>query len=132
VLTRSEDKFVNFRQVFPQEWPANLEVNRYDLLRALDKCALSNDELHTTKIDLAEKEIKFTADDSVIKINVAMAATYSGEVKEISINSEKLLKLLHQVEQTEIKLAIHDAKRAVIITADGDAGYKGMIMPIAV
>jgi DNA polymerase-3 subunit beta len=131
INTRSEEKFVNFRKVFPEEWPANLNVNRYDLIQALVRCSLTDDQLHATKLNLVAEEVKLAADDHMLQVNVAVPVAYSGTVTNAVINSEKLLKLLNQIEHDELTMAIHDSSRAIVLSTKDDAGYKGMIMPIA-
>ena len=132
INVRSEEKFVNFRRVFPDQWPGNLTINRMNLVQVLEKCSLSTDQLHTTKIDLESKEeAKFNAEDEMVNINVSISYEYSGTVKQVSINAEKMLRLLNQISADDIQLAIHDSKRAIVITSEDEPGYKGMIMPIA-
>ena len=132
INVRSEEKFVNFRAIFPQDYPGNLKLNREALLQALNKCSLSTDRLHTTKINLESKdEVKLNASDEMINIDVVIPCQYNGTVTETAINSEKLLRILSQINSDDIILALHDAKRAIVITVLDDDGYKGMIMPIA-
>jgi DNA polymerase-3 subunit beta len=132
IQTRSVDKFVNFRDVFPQEWPGNLEVNTYDLRDVLNRCSLVNDQLHTTNIKLTEGEMKFRSSDEMITVDVAMKCKYSGNIAEVNINSEKMMKLLQQVEYSEIDIALHDSKKALVLTSKESDGYKALLMPIAV
>ena len=132
INTRSEEKFVDFRQVFPAEWPANLKINKHDLEAALHKCALSNDKLHSTKVDLATKgSLRLLADDHVVKINVSVAGDYDGPVENLTINSEKLMNLLSQIEDENIEMAVHHESKAIVISCPGQVGYKGLLMPIA-
>lgn len=135
VATRSEESYVNFRKAFPDNWDGNLILNRSQLLIALEKCLLSSDPYHVTKINLQNKahgQVKLTAIDDVININVILPGKYTGVVEETSVNAEKLQRLLNQVVQDEITLAIHDPKKAILITSENEIGYKGMIMPLAV
>lgn len=132
ISTRSEDKFANFRTVFPPDWPANLTAQREDLMTALNKCALSSDTLKTTRVDLSNTEaISFSADDSMLNIHVSIAGQYTGTVQKTSVNADKFLKLLKQIEYSNISLALHKADKQIVITTPDDPGYKGMIMPIA-
>ncbi len=131
INSKPVSKFVDFRKVFPADWPANLKLNKYDLLQALDKCSLANDPIKQTKINLESKEeFELSAKDEMLNVNVKIPGSYSGEVKGTCVNSEKLLKLLNQIEEDEISFAIHDSQRAIILTTE-DPGYKGLIMPIA-
>ena len=131
INTRSEEKFVNYRSIFPTEWPANLKLNRSTLLEKLNKCSISTDILHTTKLVLdKENEIRLLADDNVVDMNLVMPASYSGTIKGISINYDKLTKLMSQIDCEEVEFAIHDIKRAIVITTE-DPSYKGLMMPMA-
>ncbi len=132
IANRTEEKYVNFRVVLPKEWPGNLKVKKSQLLEALGKCSLSSDLLHTTAINLETADtIKFTAVDQFVNINVAIPGQYNGAVTSTSINSEKLLRVLSQIDHEDIELAIHKADKQILLTAGDDPGYTGMIMPIA-
>ena len=132
INVRTEDKFVNFRRIFPDDYPVNLTLNKDNLLQALNKCSLSTDRLHTTKVNLETTgEVKLNASDEMINIDVVIPGTYSGTVTETAVNSEKLLRVLSQITNDEITLALHDSKKAIVITVSDDPGYKGVIMPIA-
>jgi DNA polymerase III subunit beta len=131
VTTRAETKFADFRKVFPPEWPSNLKVQRDVLVDALNKCLLTNDDLHATKLTLAPSELKLSSDDHLLNVKVEIPITYTGTVKEATINSDKLMRLLGQIEHDEISLAIHDPNKAIVLSSEGEEGYQGMIMPIA-
>lgn len=131
VNTRTEMKYGDFRKIFPADWPANLTINRRDLLEALGKCSISADPGCTTHVDLSADEVKLLADDGIYKINPSVKCVYGGEIKNTIVNSDKLTKLLHQVSCSEVSFAIHDSNRQIVISADGDPGYLAMIMPIA-
>lgn len=129
--TKSTHKYVDFRTVFPQDWPANLKLNKYHLLEALDKCSLVNDQLKQANLNLEnDASFELSAKDEMLNVNVKLEGSYSGKVKQTAVNSEKLLKLLNQIEEDEISFAVHDSQRAIIITT-ADEGYRGLIMPIA-
>jgi DNA polymerase III sliding clamp (beta) subunit (PCNA family) len=132
VNTRSEMRYADFRKVFPADWPANMTVSRAELLAALGKCAISSDESRTTNVDLSSTtEMKLLADDGIVKINPSLDYNYTGEVKQTIVNSDKLMKLLQQVNYPDICFAIHDMNRQIILSSPSDEGYLAMIMPIA-
>lgn len=133
INTRTEQKYVNFRAIFPQDWPANLTIEKTVLLEALSKCSVVSDMLHKASVSFeSKKDIRFTAEDEILNVNVSVPGVYTGKVKETAVNTEMLAKLLHQIEHDEIELAIHDSKRAIILTLKEDPGYKALLMPIAV
>ena len=133
IVTRPQAAFPKFRQIFPDNWPVNLKVKKELLLEALEKCSLCQSQFKAADIDLSKKgKIKFTAKDHQVKVNVEVAGDYEGSVESTAINSERFLKVLGQIEQDEVGLAIHDGRRAIIITSENKPGYRGLIMPIAV
>lgn len=132
INTRSTEKFPNFRAIFPPEWPGNLTLSKHELLEALGKCSLSKDPFMTTRLDFEKaNEIRFSATDQYIDINVSIKGEYTGPVKYTAVGSDKLLQLLSQVEYGEITLAIHDSKRSIVVTSSEDEGYKALLMPLA-
>lgn len=132
INTRSQEKFVSFRDVFPADWPANLKVDKKELEAALHKCALTSDQLHAAKIDFTTKgSLKLSADDHLVKINLSIPGDYSGTVENLTLNSEKLINLLSQINDDNIELGIHNATKAIVITCQAQEGYKGLLMPIA-
>jgi DNA polymerase III sliding clamp (beta) subunit (PCNA family) len=132
INTKSTHKFPAFRKVFPAEWPPNLKLKRTELLQALDRCALARDQLKQATINLENKqEFELSAKDEIINVNVKITGNYTGNVKSTSVNSEKLLKLINQVDVEEISFAIHDANKAIVLTTE-DEGYCALIIPIAI
>ncbi len=132
LITRPEAKFPNYRRMFPEDFPSNVKVLRQDLVNALEKCNISNDYFKEMKIDLTKKgKLILTANDkeSGININVEVPGNYSGQVETIKASSEKMLKLMAQVDYDDIEMAIHDARRPIIFRNE-DAGYQGLLMAI--
>jgi len=132
INTRSTEKFPNFRAIFPQEWPGNLTLSKHELLEALGKCSLSKDPFMTTRMDFDKpQQIRFSATDDFIDINVSIQGEYTGPVKYTAVGADKLLQLLNQVDYSEITLAIHDSRRSIVVTSSEDEGYKALLMPLA-
>lgn len=133
MITRPEEKFANFRSIFPEDFVSNLSINRSELETALEKCSLSSDQFKTTKFNL-QKNIGLSAVDSVYGININVSlpnVQYTGNVDNVCVSADKLLKLLHQISFDTIELAIHDSRRAILIRCTEDAGYLSLIMPIS-
>ncbi len=130
LVTRPEGKFPNFRAIIPQDFDSNITINRGDLITALEKCNINTDSFKQMKMDLTNKgKIVFTANDSQygININVEVPGNYSGTVENINASSEKMLKLMNQVEFENIELAIHDSKRPILFRSE-DSAYLGLLM----
>jgi DNA polymerase III sliding clamp (beta) subunit (PCNA family) len=131
INTRTQDKFANFRKVFPADWAANFTINKALLYDAILKTSMATDDLKSATITLCADKVNIQSYDSQFKVNLDVLATYTGTVTEVSIKYDKLQKLLAQIDTTDINLAIYDASKAIIITSEELPGYKAMIMPIA-
>ena len=134
IVTRPDMKFANFRGIFPQDFNSNLTFNREDLINALEKCNISSDPFKTTVLNLKQTagKVSFEAIDTNygININVALDGDYQGNVEQIKLNSDKMLKLLNQVNYDQIELAIHQPNKAVLLRSADDKSYLGLLMPI--
>lgn len=132
IVVRPAEKFVNYRAIFPEEFTSNTFLNKAEFMSALDKCSLSKDYYKTTILNLKAKAINATDDDNGVKVNVNLTELdYQGTVDEIRFNYDKMMRILHQVPYKDVNLAIHDAKRAIILRSDEAPGYLGLIMPLA-
>jgi DNA polymerase III sliding clamp (beta) subunit (PCNA family) len=127
---RSEEKYANFRAVFPPEWPANLSAKRTDLLSAINKCSVCADSLKTIELVLQEDSISFSSFDTVGEATVTKSCSYTGSVNSIKLNFEYFKKLLQQISYDDINLHIHQSSRPVVMSTPEDAGYLSMIMPL--
>jgi DNA polymerase III sliding clamp (beta) subunit (PCNA family) len=130
INTRGEEKFANYRKIFPLDVESNLSAHKFSLIEALNKCSLVNDQFKAAKVELSANEIRFLASDDMVNINAPIEAGYTGTVEATSVNFEKLLKLLNQIECVDVQFAIQDSKRAIVITSGEIKGYKGLIMPL--
>lgn len=133
MITRPEEKFANFRSIFPEEFTSNLTIEKSVLVTALEKCSLSSDQFKNTKLTL-QQNIGLSANDSLYGLNINVSLPnieYAGNVDSVSLSADKLLKLLHQIQFDKIELAIHDKKRPILIRSTEDKGYLSLLMPIA-
>ncbi|HXS55774.1 MAG TPA: hypothetical protein VN726_06595 [Hanamia sp.] len=134
IVTRPDMKFVNFRAIFPADYPSNLTVNRSELISALDRCNINSDPFKQTSIELKSKKgkIVFSAKDSNYNINieVEVEGNYTGPTEQIKLSSEKMLKLINQVDFENIELAIHEPNKAILFRSPDHEGYVSLLMPI--
>lgn len=132
IIVKTEHKFPKYNSLFPTENNTNLSINKYVLIDAFNKCALSTDPFKTTTMNFGLKNsVELSANDDTVNIDLAIEAnnqvTGTGIIK---VNSEKMLKLLHQIEITDVQFSITDKNKAVVISSQELKGYKALIMPI--
>lgn len=133
IVTRPSTAFVNFRKIIPADFTTNLTVNRYDLIRALEKCNISSDLFKETIITFKNKgQIHFSSKDTEYGLNISddVAGEYTGTVESVKINSDKILKLMQQIDFPEIEIAIHDSARPMLFRSAEDKAYLGLLMTI--
>jgi DNA polymerase III subunit beta len=131
INTRTQDKFADFRRVFPQDWPENLTINKSVLSEALAKTSMATDDLKSATFTISADKIKIESYDAQFKVNLDVEALYNGTVPIIAVRYDKLQKMLSQIDAVDIQLAIHDHSKAIVLTSKDVLGYKGMVMPIA-
>lgn len=131
--TRMEAKFPNYNVVIP-DYDANLKINKEQLADALNKACLSSSATKHTNLYLKREpgkiHIEFDDPDFERKGHLVVTGDYTGDVELVGINAKKLLTVLKQVSGDEINLHIHNADKAVLISADEDKDYLGLIMPL--
>lgn len=132
IFTRPEEKFVNFRAIFPPEFVSNLKFDKKEMLLAMEKCSLSKDRFKEASLDLKTGIITANDEGSGIKINVKMnSIDYSGDVPEIHFNTDKMSNLLNQVPYSDMTLAVHQKDRPILFRSDEEPGYLALLMPMA-
>ncbi len=121
---------VDFRSVIPAGSKSNLVVNRLDLISALEKCQVANMVVQVAlKIEQGKIWLKATGEE--LETQVHIDGTYTGDMEQFSVNTEKLITVLEQLESEEVHLATNGEKRAIVISTSEDPLYVGLIMPIA-
>jgi DNA polymerase-3 subunit beta len=133
IATRHNDKYPDYKVVIPNHGP-NLEVYRSELIGALHKTALVSSQLVRFRFPVAKNKrfnIQATDTDLGRDSDISIAGDYSGTTEEISFSPVLFLTLLHQIPFDEIRLHIDTARRGVLISAEEDPDYLGMIMPLS-
>ena len=132
---RFDDRFPDYRVVIPTYGP-NLSLNKYDFIQQLHKACINSNANKQTVMFLQREPgfIHFETEDADYgrKNYLKLAGTYSGKVDSISFSARKMLAILQQNDCEEIKLHIHDAKKAILLSTDSDENYLGLIMPIII
>jgi DNA polymerase III sliding clamp (beta) subunit (PCNA family) len=125
-------KFANYRAIIPADFDSNLTIDRDAFITALEKCNISSNPFKSTTLNIKKDMVNFNSNDDQfnIDISVDVPATYTGKLSQIKIASDKMLKMINQVDFENIELAIHHDKRAIIIRASDDKGYLGLVMPL--
>lgn len=133
VYRRHEEKFPNYKAVIPS-FENNLQVDKHALVGALQRCALTSDStVKTSLIFKTPGKILLQAVDADYErtIEVTIDGNYTGTTEEVDLNALRMLKLLGQINEESISMAIASASKGIVITAEEDKNYLGLIMPLA-
>jgi DNA polymerase-3 subunit beta len=135
IALRMDAKFPDYKVVFPKT-EKNLDVDKDELVTALEKCGLSTVSTGQTDFLLDKAKTSLVLDaldvDMDREFHFTVAGIYSGDVEKVAVNSHKLLTLLHQVESGTVHFAIDSPTKAIIMTCENDSAYVGLIMPLLI
>lgn len=133
--TRWQDKYPDYKKVIPT-YEANMDIERDQLIDALNKACLSSSDTKQTEILLTKEKgfIYFEYDDVDYgrKGHIKKPATYSGNVESVSINASKMLLLMDQVNVEKVRLHIHGKEKAILISSEEDKEWLAMISPLKI
>ncbi len=133
IISRKVDgKFPNYRQVIPGNNTLKVKVSKEDLSHALKRVALLADE----KSKMVRFEIR-SGNLTLISDNTELGAAreeigvdYDGDEVTIGLNARYVLDVLAAVEGDHVILNLKDENHSCLITADSDADYLSIVMPM--
>lgn len=137
--TLQDEKFPDYESVFPKK-PYNIVLHRESLVHVLEKMSITGAPWTDIYLLREEGYVCFEALDIdrarkvVSKIKVApegdVPGRYTGDVEKILLSPKQLLPVLKQQGCTDIRMAIHGANVAVLLTDADDPLYRALIMPM--
>lgn len=132
IIVKTEHKYPKYNALFPEEVNYNLSVNKYVLVDAFNKCSLSTDPFKTATLNFGlQGLVGLNANDDMLNIDLAVEANNQVTgTNTVKVNSDKMLKLLHQIEITDVQFSITDKNKSVVISSQELKGYKALIMPL--
>ena len=133
VTRRLEGDFLNYRKAVPENFKYEINVNRGELLRAVDRVSLIVDEK-------TKNPVRMSFDDGIIncvcvtpigKAEDVCISSGNGDGIEIGFNDKYIMEALKAAPADEIMLGLNTGSSPCVITpADGGDGFKYMILPI--
>ncbi|SHK93618.1 DNA polymerase III, beta subunit [Chitinophaga jiangningensis] len=134
IATAVDGKYPDYRSIIPTDFHPNLTLDREEMISALERCCLSLAADRSAEILLKEEKgiIRFVSEDLDMqrRIVVDIPGIYKGDISSINVSADRLLTLMHQVTYDKVQFAIHDPKRAILVTAEDDPDYLGLLMPL--
>jgi DNA polymerase III subunit beta len=129
-----DGKFPDYNRVIPSGHPKQLELQRSELLQALQRAAiLSNEKFRGVRLVLGTDQLKIICTNSEQEeAEEELEVAYKGEPLDIGFNITYLLDVLHNLAAERVLLALGDANSSALVTMPERSDYKYVVMPMRI
>ncbi len=129
-----DGKFPDYQRVIPANQPRHLKANRQSVMQALQRAAiLSNEKFRGVRLVMSDNSLGIVCnnneqEEAADEIDVS----YNGDPLDVGFNVTYLLDGLGAVNTDEITLSLGDANSSMLLTSEGEAGFKYVVMPMRI
>jgi DNA polymerase-3 subunit beta len=129
-----DGKFPDYNRVIPTGHGKLIELDRLELLSALQRAAiLSNEKFRGVRLVLSGDTLKIIctnaeAEEAEEELEVA----YKGDPLDIGFNITYLVDVLGNLASERVNLAFGDANSSALVTMPGRDDYKYVVMPMRI
>jgi len=129
-----DGKFPDFNRVIPVGHGKHIELDRLELLAALQRAAiLSNEKFRGVRIVLAADQLKIICTNSEQEeAEEELPIAYKGDPLDIGFNITYLLDALSNLSVGRVKFAFGDANSSALVTMPERDDYKYVVMPMRI
>ena len=129
-----DGKFPDYQRVIPVNQPRHLKANRQTVIQALQRAAiLSNEKFRGVRLVMSENTLGIVCNNNEQEEAAdEIEVSFSGEPLDMGFNVTYLLDGLGAVNTDEITLSLGDANSSMLLTSEGEAGFKYVVMPMRI
>ena len=129
-----DGKFPDFNRVIPVGHGKHIELDRLELLAALQRAAiLSNEKFRGVRIVLGADQLKIICTNSEQEeAEEELPIEYQGDALDIGFNITYLLDALSNLSVERVKFAFGDANSSALVTMPERDDYKYVVMPMRI
>ncbi len=129
-----DGKFPDYNRVIPTGHSKHIELDRQQLLAALQRAAiLSNEKFRGVRIVLANSELRIICTNSEQEeAEEQIEVAYQGDGLDIGFNITYLLDVLANVSGEKVSFAFGDANSSALVTLPEREDYKYVVMPMRI
>jgi DNA polymerase-3 subunit beta len=129
-----DGKFPDYQRVIPVNQPRHLKANRQNVMQALQRAAiLSNEKFRGVRLVMSENTLGIVCNNNEQEEAAdEIEVSYDGEPLDVGFNVTYLLDGLGAVGSEEIILSLADANSSMLLTSEGEAGFKYVVMPMRI
>jgi len=133
VTRRLEGDFLNYRKAVPETFKYTVNVNRGELMRAVDRVSLIVDDKtrNPVRMTFGEGVIDCLCNTPIGRAEDICICEGTAEDMEIGFNDKYIMDALKAAPADELSIGLNTASSpCVIFPADGNDSFKFMILPI--
>ena len=129
-----DGKFPDYHRVIPAGQPRHLKANRQSVIQALQRAAiLSNEKFRGVRLVMSENTLGIVCNNNEQEEAAdEIEVSYDGDPLDVGFNVTYLLDGLGALNSEEITLSLGDANSSMLLTSEGEAGFKYVVMPMRI
>jgi DNA polymerase-3 subunit beta len=129
-----DGKFPDYQRVIPVNQPRHLKANRQNVMQALQRAAiLSNEKFRGVRLVMSENTLGIVCNNNEQEEAAdEIEVSYNGDPLDVGFNVTYLLDGLGAVNTEEITLSLGDANSSMLLTSEGEPGFKYVVMPMRI
>jgi len=129
-----DGKFPDYQRVIPQNQPRQLKANRQTVMQALQRASiLSNEKFRGVRLIMSENTLGIVCNNNEQEEAAdEIEVQYSGDPMDVGFNVTYLLDGLGALGSEEITLSLADANSSMLLSSEGEAGFKYVVMPMRI
>jgi DNA polymerase-3 subunit beta len=129
-----DGKFPDYQRVIPVNQPRQLKANRPVVTQALQRAAiLSNEKFRGVRLVMSENTLGIVCNNNEQEEAAdEIEVDYHGDPLDVGFNVTYLLDGLGAVNAGEITLSFGDANSSMLLTSEGEPGFKYVVMPMRI
>ena len=129
-----DGKFPDYQRVIPQNQPKQLKVGRQTVMQALQRASiLSNEKFRGVRLIMSENTLGIVCNNNEQEEAAdEIEVQYSGDPMDVGFNVTYLLDGLGALGSEEVTLSLADANSSMLLTSEGEAGFKYVVMPMRI
>lgn len=129
-----DGKFPDYHRVIPASQPRHLKANRLSVIQALQRAAiLSNEKFRGVRLVMSENTLGIVCNNNEQEEAAdEIEVRYDGDPLDVGFNVTYLLDGLGALSSEEITLSLGDANSSMLLTSEGEPGFKYVVMPMRI
>lgn len=129
-----DGKFPDYQRVIPSQQPRHLKANRQTVAQALQRAAiLSNEKFRGVRLVMSENTLGIVCNNNEQEEAAdEIEVDYHGDPLDVGFNVTYLLDGLGAVGCENITLSLGDANSSMLLTSEGEPGFKYVVMPMRI